>query len=109
MINTTLNYDQRINLELLLGQQRGDMRTISSLLRIIDAIHLTDEEQRACKLRAEAGRFCWDRSPDFPRMEVRLENGDACRLKEILAGYDQFVPSDSAWAQPVIDALADAK
>ena len=104
MVRLDLSFDQRINLELLLGQQRGDLNTSAALLRVIQAVRLQEDERGQCRLRVVDSHISWDRG-DYPQKAISLENADAERTVEILNGYDQFIPSDAEWAEPLRKAL----
>ena len=72
----SLNTEQRINLELLCGQQRGDVRLVSSLLRIITTLRLAEDEKKSVNFRIENEAYRFDppkrrTAEGFPRRNGR--------------------------------------
>ena len=106
-INIELNQEQRLNLELLIGQQRGDVRLVSAYLRILSTLRLTEDEKKAINLRVEGNAFKFDNLDSNNLRFYLLETGDAVELKKLLLTYNQFSPLDLRWLDPVLGQLRE--
>jgi len=101
-----LDRTQRISLELLLGQQRGDVAAIACFVRVMEAVRLTECERKEIKLRVEKDNIVWDIDPNNnPTVPVTLEDADRDRIVKAIETFDKFLPGDYAWVEPVLAAL----
>jgi hypothetical protein len=107
-IQLHLTTEQRLNLELLCGQQRGDVRTISCYVRIMDTIRLNEEEKIAINFRLEGNAYRFDLPPSAASRSYALETQDTKELKTMLTTYNQFAASDLRWLEPVLQQLNQA-
>jgi hypothetical protein len=113
MKSLTLNSEQRLHLENMLGAQRGTAKDMFLLGVIIGAIRLDESEKKAANYRTiERGGqefVLWDRAAAalMEPKTVELETEHARRLVALIDGWNNFTPADEAWVGPIIEALVD--
>ncbi len=107
----TLNAHQRLQLESLLGAQRGAAKDMFLLGAVIGKIRLTeDDKKRAnCRPHVQNGQeyLVWNRQAAelIELKDVPLEDEEARRVEGALSGWTGFAPADEDWLRPILDRL----
>jgi hypothetical protein len=92
---------QRLSLEGLLGQQRGNVADLITLFDITNKIKVKDRGSYVREL--PDGRVLVDNEAISKAevMPVELEKAERRKLLDIIKSHDGFGPSDLAWILPL--------
>jgi hypothetical protein len=108
-----LNYQQRINLSLLVGAQRGNVSEMRLFWGLQDRLNLTAEEKASIEYRIEvdpAGnempRWNHFKARDCAPLAFECSESEGQRLRKMLDEWPHFLAAiDRIWIEPLIEQL----
>ena len=110
MKNIAMTIEQRIRAAWIIGQERGNVSQMRSLLFILDKIELSKEEKKNIKLEElQGGALKWgedDASQKALRSKkaISFENDEANKLKELLVNFKGISAFDlKNWLGPLLE------
>lgn len=103
-----LTTNQRLQLEALLGAQRGTTRDLWALFDLREKLKFSKEERMRYIRSLPDGRALLDEAAleAGPSIEIELEKEEARRLMEVLQTWPNFTVADLDWLRCVRDQLA---
>jgi hypothetical protein len=79
---------------------------ISTYLRILDEIRITDQERETSNLQVQDGQLRWQLpAADFGTREIQFEDEEARRLSDLLETWPKVTIRDVAWIERVVSDL----
>ena len=107
----SLNYQQRINLILLVGAQRGNVAEMRLFWGLQDRLELNDEEKRSIDYRLEPDgngfeqpRWNFVKARDCAPLSYDLSEGEAQRVRRMVDEWAHFLAAvDRVWMEPLIE------
>lgn len=111
-----LNYQQRINLILLVGAQRGNLAEMRLFWGVQDRLELTDEEKRSIDYRVELDangfeqpRWNFNKARDCASLSYEFSEAEVQRVRRMLEEWSYFLGAvDRIWIEPLIEQLPAA-
>jgi hypothetical protein len=108
-----LNYQQRINLVLLVGAQRGNVAEMRLFWGLQDRLELNDEEKRSIDYRVELDgngfeqpRWNFVKARDCAPLAYELSEAEAQRVRRMIEDWPHFLAAvDRVWIEPLIEQL----
>jgi hypothetical protein len=109
-----LNYQQRINLVLLTGAQRGNVAEMRLFWGLQDRLQLTDEEKASIDYQVVLDAASGMEQPRWNHFKARdqapgtfeLSESEAQRLRRMLDEWPHFLAAvDRVWIEPLMEQL----
>jgi hypothetical protein len=109
-----LNYQQRINLVLLTGAQRGNVAEMRLFWGLQDRLQLTAEEKEAIGYQLvfdpasgmENPRWNHTKARDCAPLAFELTESEGQRLRRMLDEWPHFLAAvDRVWIEPLMEQL----
>jgi hypothetical protein len=102
-----VNFAQRVHLVNLLSMQEGTIGKLAPLMRILDQIRFSEEEDKQIT-RTPVGNdqvTFVPPNPEFGKLTASIEDGDASMLSDLLANWTHFRAADGVWVIPLQQSL----
>ena len=108
-----LNYQQRINLILLFGNQRGNLAEMRLFWGLQDRLELNDEEKQSIDYRVELDgngfeqpRWNFNKARDCASLPYEFSETELQRVRRMLEEWPHYLGAmDRIWIEPLIDQL----
>lgn len=110
-----LDHTQRLNIEFIIGQQRGctveDLRLCWS---IMDHVKLNADELRAINYRKEQHNgnlvSLWDGDKSIPLVDCELPDDEQARIVKAINEWPHgYAASDRTWLEPLLSQLTNGQ
>jgi hypothetical protein len=103
-----LDHQQRLNLIVLLGAQKGSLADIRQLWTMQDRLELNDDEKRSINLRTvfqpNAGEATvWDVDKKLAPTGFDFSQAELDRLRKLIEEWPYFSGADRAWAENLLE------
>lgn len=103
-----LDHQQRLNLNVLMGAQKGSLAEIRQLWGMQDRLELSDEEKRSINLRTvyqpNGGEATlWDVDKKLPSTGFDFTQAELERLRKLIDEWPYFSGADRAWAENLLE------
>jgi hypothetical protein len=100
---------QRISVENILNQQRGDLESTETLSDVLEKITVPNRKDFINEVKMPDGsvHFIIDEEAleKEPPLECEMEKAEVRALLKILKEFKGYTPADLKWARPLIKAL----
>jgi hypothetical protein len=105
-----LDHQQRLNLIVLMGAQKGTLAEIRQLWRMQDRLELGDEEKRSINLRTvyqpNGGEATvWDVDKKLSSTGFDFTQAELDRLRKVIEEWPLFSGADRVWVESLLEQL----
>jgi len=102
----SLNTWHRIMLDSIIGRMEGNVDTIYTASKVLDAVRMTEEEIKAVNLRQEGASLRWDEADKI--WEVKVPDGKPLDfLRKVVKEHDKWPVSGADQVIALMEQLEE--